>query len=139
MKDQRGRTGISLFTAAILLLLTAAPIIIFGCNNKLMEILESPEISVWFGDREVMTGETITPENTEFGSSRTLTFTIRNKGKTGGLILSDQTPITVTGDNVTMYSFTPPAVLIVEPESSTNFSVTFTPSAVRASRTPWSA
>ena len=84
--------------------------------------VESGGVALTSGDALIGFGQSLVgvPE------SSPVTFTVKNTGA-GPLTL---TPVTVEGTNASDFVVTQPAVSSVEPQASTTFTVTFTPSAL---------
>jgi len=112
--------------AIALLLIAVIPVLFIACTNALMEVLQSPEVTVLYNDQEIKSGDTLTIENTLIGESTTLQFTIRNKGKTAVLILPESASVAISGVNPSMFSLIPLEENIIQPESSELFTLNFT-------------
>lgn len=100
---------------------------ILSCENPLMTVLRAPEISVLYNGQEIASGTELVLEQVEFGAAEEYTFTILNKGKTGTLNLDPDSPVSMTSDYITMFTLQNTETAVIEPSSSTSFTVTFSP------------
>ncbi len=110
-----------------LFLIATIPLMIFGCKNNLMDVLEAPEIAVIYDGKEIAQNSEIRLANMELGESVNLPFIIKNKGRTTSLNLTGNDTILLTGDNASMFSISGEISDIIAPRGSFSFTVSFSP------------
>ena len=77
---------------------------VFSCKNDLMNVLESPEISIILDSREVEKADEFRLGDLRLGESQTYSLKIKNKGQKASLKLTGTTPVLLTGTHPDMFS-----------------------------------